>query len=351
MADGRAWAARRSRPSPQGLFEGDPGGGGRVAVLDQERDRGRQAVALARSAPSTARAPGTTTAPGGTTSGRSSVPWRTRPRTRSYSARRPGQGHARTDDRDRPDEDALEEGAARTDERAVLDDHRAGARRLEDAADRDPGREVDLGADLGARPDEHVRVDHRAGPIQAPTLTYDGGITTTPSPRNAPRRTAVPPGTIRHGPPARSVRGGTDARSRNVSGPTRPVDRGAVGKAGEDGGLDLGSDAPAVRCVRIRLGGPDPARFQVLEDRRRIVAGVAARGDPASAADPADAIGAVMPRPRAIPFGPRSGHRRSRAGQGRAGSRPSPPDRRGRAAGAGRGPRRTRAGPSATGRP
>ncbi len=58
-----------------------------------------------------------------------------------------------------------------------------------------------------------------AAPTHAPMLTYDGGMITTSSPRCAPRRTAVPPGTIRHGPPARSSRGGTPARSRKVSGP------------------------------------------------------------------------------------------------------------------------------------
>ena len=79
-------------------------------------------------------------------------------------------------------------------------------------------------------------------PTQAPTLTYEGGITTTPSPRCAPRRTAVPPGTIRHGPPARSARGGIAARSRKVSGPAVQSTRGPVREAGEDRGLDLGPD-------------------------------------------------------------------------------------------------------------
>ena len=71
-------------------------------------------------------------------------------------ARRAGQGHPGADYRARPNEDTLQERAAGTHEGPVLDDHRPGAGRLQDATDRDPGREVDVGADLGARADEHV---------------------------------------------------------------------------------------------------------------------------------------------------------------------------------------------------
>ena len=76
----------------------------------------------------------------------------------------PGQGHAGPDDGASTDEHAVEQHAAGPDERVVLDDDRAGPGRLEDAADGDPGREVDALADLRARADEHVRVDHRVRP-------------------------------------------------------------------------------------------------------------------------------------------------------------------------------------------
>jgi hypothetical protein len=50
------------------------------------------------------------------------------------------------------------------DERAVLDDHRARAGRLEHAADADTAREMHVRADLGAGADGRPRVDHRARP-------------------------------------------------------------------------------------------------------------------------------------------------------------------------------------------
>ena len=60
-----------------------------------------------------------------------------------------------------PDPHALDDDAARADEGAVLDDHRAGLQRLEHAADPDAAREVDVGADLRARADGRPGVDHR----------------------------------------------------------------------------------------------------------------------------------------------------------------------------------------------
>ncbi len=58
-------------------------------------------------------------------------------------------------------ENAVQQGAAGTHERAVLDDDRPGARRLQNAADEDTRRKVDPGSDLGAGADEDERVDHR----------------------------------------------------------------------------------------------------------------------------------------------------------------------------------------------
>src|SRR5258706_15602328 len=60
-----------------------------------------------------------------------------------------------------------------------------------------------------------------SSPIHAPTLTNDGGMITTPSPSLAPDLTLVPPGTIRHGPPAARSRGGAAPRSLNHNGPPR----------------------------------------------------------------------------------------------------------------------------------
>ena len=75
--------------------------------------------------------------------------------------RGPGQDDAGPDDRAARDEDPLEQRAAGPHERVVLDDDRSGAGRLEDPADGDAGGEMDARPDLGARADEHVRIDHR----------------------------------------------------------------------------------------------------------------------------------------------------------------------------------------------
>ena len=73
-----------------------------------------------------------------------------------------GQRDVRGEHRTRTDPHALGDDAPRAEERAVLDDHRSGLRRLQDAADAHASREVDVGTDLGARADGGPRVDHRA---------------------------------------------------------------------------------------------------------------------------------------------------------------------------------------------
>jgi hypothetical protein len=71
------------------------------------------------------------------------------------------QGHVRGEDGTRADAHSLGHDAARAEERPVLDDHGARVGRLEHAADADAAREVDVGADLRARPDGRPGVDHR----------------------------------------------------------------------------------------------------------------------------------------------------------------------------------------------
>ncbi len=81
----------------------------------------------------------------------------------------------------RPTIDPLVEPGAAAHEGAVLDDDRARAGRLEHAADLDPGREVDVAADLGAGAHEDVRIDHRAlARPRRPLLTKAGGMMATP---------------------------------------------------------------------------------------------------------------------------------------------------------------------------
>ena len=122
------------------------------------------------------------------------------------------------------------------------------------------------------------------GPTQAPTLTYDGGITTTSEPRNAPRRTAVPPGTIRHGPPPRSVRGGTAARSLKVNGPTVQSTVVRSAKQARIAVLTSKPHPPAVRGGRDRARRPGSDRAR---GRRGPLTGRARRpADGASTASP-----------------------------------------------------------------
>ena len=176
---------------------------------------------------------------------------------------------------------------------------------------------------------------------------YDGGITTTPSPRWAPRRTAVPPGTIRHGPPARSSRGGTAARSRNVSGPAAQSTRRPVREAGEDRGLDVGPDAPAVgrRSDRARRRGAGPPRGRRGSSRIDRPARSARLGRRRLG------LGGHATASRGAARRARSGHRPPRPARAPGASRPSPRHRPARAAGAAPGPCRTRAGPSDAARP
>ena len=62
------------------------------------------------------------------------------------------------------DPGSLGDHAPAADHGVVPDDHRGGLGRLEDAADAHTSREMDLRADLGARPDRGPGVDHGAGP-------------------------------------------------------------------------------------------------------------------------------------------------------------------------------------------
>ena len=77
---------------------------------------------------------------------------------------RGGEDDVRRDHRARADADTFDDHRARADEGAVLDHDGRGLRRLEDAADPDPAREVHVGADLGTRADGGPRVDHRPRP-------------------------------------------------------------------------------------------------------------------------------------------------------------------------------------------
>ena len=287
----------------------------------------------------------------GTTSGSAAVPWMTRPRTRSYSRDVPVSVTPAPMTAPRPDEDALEQGAARPDERVVLDDDRPGAGRLEDATDRHAGAEMDPRPDLGARPDEHVRVDHR--PVADPRADvdvrrrHDDDVRRRDGRRGGWRcrrgRSAM---ARRRG---RRVAGRRPGRGRSAARPSsraRPVR-----EAGEDRRLDLRPDAPAAGRRRVGFGGPDPAGLEVGEDRL----GIDRRS--ARPVGRADRLGsrrcdAVMPLPRAsrdVGEDPAAG--RPRPARGRAAWRPSRPARPGRAGGAARGPCRSRAGPSAAARP
>ena len=177
----------------------------------------------------------------------------------------------------RRDEDAVEQRAAGADERVVLDDDRARARRFQHAADGDARGEVDPRPDLGARADEHVRIDHRRRPTQAPTLRYDGGMTTTPSAEVGAAPDGRPAG---HDPPRPTgeVVAGRDRRAVAKRERAAPVDRRPIGEAGEDRRLDLGPDPPAAGRRRIGLRGADAAGLEVGEDRAgRRPAPVAAR--------------------------------------------------------------------------
>ena len=74
----------------------------------------------------------------------------------------PRQDDAGAEHRARADAHALDDDAARADERAVLDHDGRGLQRLEHAADADAAGQVHVGADLRARADRRPRVDHRA---------------------------------------------------------------------------------------------------------------------------------------------------------------------------------------------
>ena len=71
----------------------------------------------------------------------------------------------------RPLRHALGDDTAGAEEGAVLDDHRRRVQRLEHAADPDPAREVDVGADLGYEPTVAQVSTIVRGLTEAPMLT------------------------------------------------------------------------------------------------------------------------------------------------------------------------------------
>ena len=96
-------------------------------------------------------------------------------------------------------------------------------------------------------------------PTHAPTLTYDGGITTTPGAEVGAGPDRRPAGHDPRGP-ARDRSGGSAARSWNANGPTVHESRSSGrAKRGEDRGLHLGSDPPAIGCGRVGLGRAERA--------------------------------------------------------------------------------------------
>ena len=175
-----------------------------------------------------------------------------------------------------------------------------------------------------------------SGPTQAPTFRYEGGMTTTPSPRWTPRLTAVPPGTIRHGPPARSVRGGTAARSRKVRGPTVQSTEIRSAKRARIAAFTSGR----TRQPSAAVGSGSAARRRPASRSSRTVL-----GSIASEELPRVVVPVVMRRPRAKPRAPRSGRRSPRRARAPGASRRWPPARVRRAAAAAPAPCRSRAGP------
>ena len=76
---------------------------------------------------------------------------------------RGGDEDAHRDDGALADDHALDDFRARADEAIVLDDRRIGLQRLEHAADPDAAGKMDVVADLRAGADRHPGVDHRLG--------------------------------------------------------------------------------------------------------------------------------------------------------------------------------------------
>ena len=91
------------------------------------------------------------------------MPSRIVPLDEVVEPRRPGQRDPRADDRALTDEHPFEQRAPGPDERVVLDDDRSRPRWLENATDGHAGGQVYARSDLGAGPDQDVRIDHRIG--------------------------------------------------------------------------------------------------------------------------------------------------------------------------------------------
>ena len=176
----------------------------------------------------------------------------------------PGEHHARPEDRAAPDVNALHHDAPRPDEGVVLDHDRDRLERLEDAADPDPSREVNVRTDLRARSDRHPCVDHRSAPDVRPDVHV-----------------------ARHQhDPRLQVRTETDRRRRDDADALLLVavlerklvvvlERARLGRlepahpeVQQHGLLRPGVDAPSAAVSRIGLG--DPERSSVEEFDRRL---------------------------------------------------------------------------------
>ena len=168
-ADDRAGPAARGRRRPRRLGQAHRSAASSATRASVPASRSLTSSATETASPCSrgerpverAGSPGRRRAPGGTASGASGVPVEDASADEVVQARGAGQDDPGADDRPGPHQHALEQRAARAHERVVLDDDGPRAGRLEHAADGHAGRQVDPGADLGARPDEHVRVDHR----------------------------------------------------------------------------------------------------------------------------------------------------------------------------------------------
>src|SRR6185503_15680764 len=230
--------------------------------------------------PVAGREPGTTTAPAGTTSGRSAVPSISRSRTRSNRREvpvrttpapitAPRETNTPSSNRDPAPTNASSS--------TITGRAPAGSRTPPIVTPAARWTRAPIWAHDPTSTCESTIVP---APTHAPTLTYDGGITTTPGSRWAPLRIAVPPGTIRRSGPG-SI-GGKAARSRKASGPaSHAVDvrsanaaRIAAFTSGltrqPSGAVGSGSAARSRPAVRSASMSPTPGR-RSPRSRRHLV--------------------------------------------------------------------------------
>ena len=224
---------------------------------------------VAANSPPRVRDPGTTTAPRRHGERRLRRAGQHPPAHQVVEPRGPGEDDARPDDRALAHQHALEQRRSGPHERPVLHDDRPRAGRLQDPADRHPGREVDARADLGAGAHEHVAVHHRV--LTDPRADVDERGRHDHDPR-AQVHAGPDRGPARDHPP-RTGEQVLDREPHAVPEPEGatqvPLDRRPVPEAVEDGGLDLGVRAPAARGRRVGDGRPATARVEVGEDGRR----------------------------------------------------------------------------------